>query len=175
MAYNAVRDKLTDFAVFYNGEQKLGMADITLPTIEYLSETLKGPGIGGEVEMPTMGQTSSMEVQINWRTINADLTELHAPKAHDLEFRGAIAHYDSSTGTIEQVPAVVKVRGIPKSMELGKLETSATMDASNTLECSYLRVAYDGVTKIEIDKFARVFSINGTDYMAAVREALGLS
>ena len=174
MAYNAVRDKLTDFAVFYGGDQLLGMADISLPSIEYKTETLSGPGIGGEVEMPTMGQTSSMEVQINWRTINADLTELHAPKAHDLEFRGAIAHYDSSTGTIEQVAAVIKVRGVPKSMELGKLETSATMDASNTLECTYIKVSYNGETKIEIDKMARVFAINGTDYMAAVRTALGL-
>lgn len=174
MAYNAVRDKLTDFAVFYNGEQKLGTADITLPSIEYMSETLKGPGIGGEVEMPTMGQTSSMELQINWRTINADLTELHAPRAHDLELRGAISHYDSSTGIIRQVPAVVKVRGMPKQLELGKLETSATMDASNTLEVIYIKVSYDGVTKIEIDKFARVFVINGTDYMAGVKAALGL-
>lgn len=175
MAYNAVRDKLTDFAVFKDGQQKLGTADVTLPSIEYLSETLKGPGIGGEVEMPTMGQTSSMEIQINWRTINADLTELHAPRAHDLEFRGAIAHYDSATGIVHQLPAVVKVRGIPKQLELGKLETSATMDASNTLEVIYIKVSYDGVTKVEIDKFARVFKVNGVDYMAEIKAALGLS
>lgn len=173
--YNAVRDKLTDFAVFKDGVQKLGTADITLPSIEYLTETLKGPGIGGEVEMPTMGQTSSMELQITWRTLNADVTEIHAPRAHDLEFRGAIAHYDSSTGEIRQIPAVVKVRGVPKKLELGKLETSATMDASNTLELVYIKQTYDGVTKLEIDKFARVFSVNGTDYLAEVRAALGLS
>lgn len=173
--YNAVRDKLTDFAVFKDGQQKLGTADITLPSVEYLAETLKGPGIGGEVSMPTMGQTSSMELTINWRTLNADVTDLHAPKAHDLEFRGAIAHYDSSTSEIHQIPVSIRVRGIPKKLELGKLETSATMDSSNTLELVYLKQTYDGVTKIEIDKFARIFKINGTDYLAEVRAALGLS
>lgn len=173
--YNAVRDKLTDFTIFKDGQQKLGTADITLPSIEYMTETLKGPGISGEVEMPTMGQTSSMEMNITWRTLNEDVTKLHAPKAHDLECRGAIAHYDSSTSEIHQIPVSIRVRGIPKKLELGKLETAATMDSSNTLELVYLKETYDGVTKIEIDKFARIFKINGTDYLAEVRAALGLS
>ena len=40
--------------------------------------------------------------------------------------------------------------------------------------CVYLKVAVGGKTRVEIDKFARVFRINGTDYMAEVRAALGL-
>ena len=96
MAYNVVRDKLTDYAVFKDGTLLLGTADIDLPNIEYLTDTIKGPGIAGEVDMPTMAMTSSMEVKINWRTVNEDLTDLMAPRAHDLEFRGSQAHYDSA-------------------------------------------------------------------------------
>ena len=172
MAYNVVRDKLTDYAVFKDGKLLLGTADIELPSIEYLTDTIKGPGIAGEVDMPTMGMTSSMEV--NWRTVNEDLTELMAPRAHDLECRGAQAHYDSATGRIRQVPVVVKVRVLPKSGELGKFETGATTGSSNTMECVYLKVSVDGKTRVEIDKFARVFRINGTDFMAEIRAALGL-
>ncbi|WP_295163428.1 phage major tail tube protein [Selenomonas sp. F0473] len=174
MAVNAVRDKLTDYAVFKDGRLLLGTADITLPSISYMSDTIKGPGIGGEVEMPTMSMTSSMDIEINWRTINDDLTELMAPVAHDLEFRGAESHFDSGTGQIRQIPAIVKVRVLPKTGELGKFETSSTTGSSNKMECIYIKVTYDGKTKIEIDKFARVFSINGTDYMADIRAALGL-
>ena len=174
MAYNVVRDKLTDYAVFKDGTLLLGTADIDLPNIEYLTDTIKGPGIAGEVDMPTMAMTNSMEVKINWRTINEDLTDLMAPRAHDLEFRGSQAHYDSATGRIQQVPAVVKVRALPKSGELGKFETGATTGSGNTMVCVYLKVSIGGKTRVEIDKFARVFRINGTDYMAEVRAALGL-
>lgn len=174
MAYNVVRDKLTDYAVFKDGKLLLGTADIELPSIEYLTDTIKGSGIAGEVNMPTMGMTSSMEVKINWRTINGDLTELMAPRAHDLEFRGAQAHYDSATGRIQQIPAVIKVRVLPKSGEIGKFETGATTGSSNKMECVYLKVDINGAVKIEIDKFARVFRINGADYMEDVRLALGL-
>jgi P2 family phage contractile tail tube protein len=174
MAYNVVRDKLTDYAVFKDGKIMLGTADIEMPSIEYLTDTIKGPGIAGEVDMPTMSMTNSMEVKINWRTINEDLTDLMAPRAHDLEFRGAQANYDSATGRIQQVPVIVKVRVLPKSGELGKFETGATTGSSNTMVCVYLKVTVGGVTRVEIDKFARVFRINGTDFMAEIRSALGL-
>lgn len=174
MPYNVVLDKLTDYAVFLNGRQKLGIADVTLPNIKFMSDTIKGAGISGEVDMPTMGMTCSMELTITWRVINSDLTELMAPRAHDLELRGAQAHYDSATGEIHQLPVVVKVRVIPKTLELGKFDTSATVGSSNAMECVYIKVTYDGETKIEIDKFARVFNVGGTDYYAEVKAALGL-
>ena len=85
---NTVRDKLINFEVFKGGNRKLGMADVTLPDINYKTATISGAGIGGEIEMPTPGQTESMETEISWRTINEDVTELLAMRSHDLEFRG---------------------------------------------------------------------------------------
>lgn len=174
MAFNVVPDKLTDYAVFSNGNEKLGTADVELPEIEYLSDTIKGPGIGGEVEMPTVGMTSSLEITINWRVINADLTELAAPQAHHLEFRGAIAHYDAAKGKIRQVPVVIEVEGLPKSMTTGTFEGSSSTKSKNVMECTYLKITIDGSRKVEINKFARVFYVNGTDYYDDVRKALGL-
>lgn len=174
MAFNVIPDKLTDYAVFDNGVEKLGTADIELPNIEYLSDTVKGPGIGGEVDTPTVAMTASMTTKINWRTINGDLTKLTAPELHNLEFRSAIAHYDDAVGKIRQVPVAVEVRGLPKASTLGTLDIGASTGSSNELETTYLKVTVDGVEKIEINKFARVFRVNGVDYYAGVRAALGL-
>jgi P2 family phage contractile tail tube protein len=174
MAFNVIPDKLTDYAVFDNGVEKLGTADIELPNIEYLSDTVKGPGIGGEVDTPTVAMTASMTTKINWRTINGDLTKLTAPELHSLEFRSAIAHYDDAVGKIRQVPVAVEVRGLPKTSTLGTLDIGASTGSSNELETTYLKVTVDGVEKIEINKFARVFRVNGVDYYADVRAALGL-
>ena len=43
---NIVRDKLINFEVFKEGNRKLGMGDITLPSLEYKTATLSGAGIG---------------------------------------------------------------------------------------------------------------------------------
>ena len=171
---NSVNTKLTNYAVYLNGSQLLGEADITLPDIEAASDGIKGPGIVGEVDMPTLRMPGSMPITINWRTINEDLLELVKPQAHDLEFRGALEVYDSSTGELNDVAVVVKVRALTKKSGLGKFESSATMDASTEMECVYLKVMYDNENRIEIDKFAYVFKIKGTDYMAGIRAALGL-
>lgn len=171
---NIQYDKLTAFAVWKGGERKIGVADVTLPDIEYMSESIKGAGIAGEVDMPTLGHTSSMTVSVNWRTINGDNIDLIAPKAHDLEFRGAQQNYEAGGGELVVQSVKINVRALPKKGGIGKLDTAAKTDSSNELECVYLKVTIDGVVKIEIDKFNYIHNIAGTDYLEKVRAALGL-
>ena len=45
---NTVRDKLINFEVFKGGNRKLGMADVTLPDINYKTATISGAGIGAD-------------------------------------------------------------------------------------------------------------------------------
>lgn len=82
---------------------------------------------------------------------------------------------DTQTGTLKSVPAKVMVRGLPKSTDLGKLEMGATTDTKNTIEVTYIKVTIDGTDVLELDKYNYICSIEGTDYMAAVRTALGLN
>ncbi len=174
MAINEVRDKLINFEVFAAGNRKLGMADVTLPEISYKTDALSGAGIGGEIDMPTLGQTDSMELQIAWRTVNEDITELLRQEAHDLELRGANQHYDAGTGKFRVQAVKVNVRGVPKSGNLGKFEPASKSDSTSTLELLYLKVTIDGEKLIEIDKLNYIHFVDGTDYLASVRDALGL-
>ncbi len=171
---NTVRDKLINFEVFMGGDRKLGMADVTLPKIKNKTSTLSGAGIGGEIEMPTTGQTESMELEINWRTINSDISVLSAMKAHDLELRGANEQYDAGTGEISTQAVKINVRGLPKETALGSLKPADHTDSKTTLELVYIKISIDGVKKVEIDKLNYIHYINGTDYMESVRKALGL-
>lgn len=171
---NIQRDKLINYEVFKEGERKLGTADVSLPDIEYKSDTMKGAGIAGEVEMPTMGQTGPMPVTINWRTLNEDVTDLLGFKAHSLDFRGAQQHYNAGTSEFTVQAVRVTVRAFPKKMAAGKFEGSNKTDSSNEMECVYLKIEIDGVKKIEIDKLNYVHYVNGVDYLEAVRTALGI-
>ena len=66
------------------------------------------------------------------------------------------------------------MRGVPKKTELGKLDVGATTGTANTIETAYLKVTIDGETVLELDKFNYICNIGGVDYMADVREALGM-
>lgn len=170
-----VPEKLINYRVYLNGDDMLGTSDVTLPTLEAMTETVKGAGIAGEIESPVMGHFSSMEIELNWRTLEKSNVLLASPTGVHLDLRGAQQVYDSGSGTFISRPVKVVVRGVPKSTELGKLEVGATTDTKNTIEVNYIKITVDQDTILEIDKYNYICNINGTDYLAAVREALGLA
>lgn len=171
---NIVRDKLINYEVFIDGDRKLGTADVTLPSIEYKTATLSGAGIGGEIEMPTPGHTGSIEIELNWRTLNVDNAVLLAMKAHDLEFRGANENYDAGTGEIITEAVKLNVRALPKKAEFGSFKPADHTDTKTTMEAIYLKQTIDGKRTIEIDKLNYIHYVNGVDYLESVRKALGL-
>ena len=92
-----IPDKLVGFNVFAEN-RLLGVADITLPSIEYMTETLSGAGIAGETETPALGQVSSMSVQISMRTQHTEARKLLELRGQQIDVRGSLQEQDSSTG-----------------------------------------------------------------------------
>ncbi|NPV30560.1 MAG: phage major tail tube protein [Firmicutes bacterium] len=172
---NQVPEKLINFRVYEDGVDLLGIADVELPSIEAMTETVKGAGIAGEVESPVLGHFGSMTCTINWRTIVRPIVHLVEPRAHNLDFRGALQVYNTATGEYRVQAVRVSVRALPKKTQLGKLDVGANADASNEFEVVYLNVTIDGRKLVEIDKYNYICFINGTDYLRRVRQALGLS
>ncbi len=170
-----VPEKLINFRVYMNGDDLVGISDVTLPKLEAITETVKGAGIAGEIDSPTIGHFGSMELELNWRTLLKTNVILAKPTGVDLDLRGAIQVNDSATGTLKSVPAKVVVRGLPKSTDLGKLEMGATTDTKNTIEVTYIKVTIDGSDVLEVDKYNYICTIDGTDYLSDVRTALGLN
>lgn len=170
-----VPEKLINFRVYMDGDDLVGISDVTLPKLEAITETVKGAGIAGEIDSPTMGHFGSMELELNWRTLLKTNVALAKPTGVDLDLRGAIQVNDSGTGTLKSVPAKVVVRGLPKSTDLGKLEMGSTTDTKNTIEVTYIKITIDGSEVLELDKYNYICNIDGTDYLSGVRDALGLT
>lgn len=57
-----VPEKLINFKVYKDKTDFIGLADVTLPTLESMTETVSGAGIAGEVDSPTLGHYGSMEL-----------------------------------------------------------------------------------------------------------------
>jgi P2 family phage contractile tail tube protein len=158
-----------------NSNQMLGIADVTLPDLEAMTETISGAGIAGELDMPVLGHFGSMTVTFNWRVLNVDSVTLAQQMAHQLDLRGSIENYDSSSGTIGSTPVKVTVLAIPKTMSLGNLNVGTTADTSNEMEIAYMRVFINNEERVELDKFNYIFRVNGVDYLDSVRRDLGLA
>lgn len=170
-----VPEKLINFRAYLNGDDLIGVTDITLPNLEPMTETVKGAGVAGEVDNPVLGHYGSMEVQLNWRTLYKKPAALSAPTGMTLDLRSANQIWDSSAGAFVVQSVKIVVQGVPKGIELGKLDVGTTSDTSTTLECTYVKVTVDGSDIIELDKYNYICKINGTDYLKNVRTAIGLA
>lgn len=168
-----IPDKLVGFNVF-KGTRLLGAADVTLPNIEYMSETLSGAGIAGETETPALGQISSMTVGITFRALSDEIAEFIEPAGTLLNFRGSLQTYNSASGRIEPYPCSLTVSVLPKTIELGKFEVDATTDTSIEQEVTYMKLYINNREICEIDKLNYICRINGKDYLEEVRAQIGM-
>lgn len=169
-----VPEKLINYRVYQDGADLLGVADVTLPNLEAMTETIKGAGLAGEVDSPVLGHYGSMELQLNWRVLYKPNALLAAPKGVMLDMRAANQVKDSESGAFVVQSTKVIARGVPKNTELGKFDVGTTSDTATTLEVDYLKVTVDGEDLIELDKYNYICKIGGVDYLSEVREALGL-
>ena len=126
-------------------------------------------GISGEIDSPTIGQFESMEQTINFNTLYSSAMDMLSPlKTVELTIRAAQQVYDKEGGYTFKGLRVVE-RGRVKNFKPGKVKKSETMDASITIELTYILIEVDGSVMLEVDKLNGVYKTNDTDMLAEVR------
>ena len=173
MAINEEIAQVANFAVYAEGNRQIGLASVELGELNLESQEIKGSGIAGTIDLPTMGHFENIEVKLTWRSLYENPVKLLAQRAVMLSLRGAIERYDAATGELKILPVRIDVRSIPKGLNLGKFEPSELMESESTFHADYLKITIDGVVRLELDKFNFVANVDGTDYLTAVRSALG--
>ena len=170
---NQVPERLINFNVYNNADRLLGVATVEMPDIEYMTETVSGAGIAGELESSTLGHFAAMSTTVTFRTVTADALALAAPDAHLLTFRGSQQIYDAGAGTYSSQALRVTMKCTPKRVGLGSLEVGSTTDTEVEFSVSYIKVLLGGAELIEIDVLNNKFVINGVDRNASIRSDLG--
>lgn len=164
-----------NFEVYESGTNRLlGMANVELPTIEYETVDTKGNGLGGTRAFPIRGNTGSMELKLVWRQVNTDYAPLFRHESINLSLYGATSGYEGGSGEIKVIQHRIETRVTPKSDALGKFEPSATMDNEITFEALVFYYYINGVEQLGIDWANMIHRVNGEDYSAPTRQALGL-
>ena len=167
---NYIPEKINDANIYLAGDKMIGTtAELELPEVKMKTSTVEGMGISGEIDSPTIGQFESMEQTINFNTLYSSAMDMLSPlKTVDLTIRAAQQVYDKEGGYTFKGLRVVE-RGRVKNFKPGKVKKSETMDASITIELTYILIEVDGSVMLEIDKLNGVYKTNDTDMLAEVR------
>lgn len=147
-------------------------ASITLPEIALLTETIKGIGINGEIDMPTFGQVGAMEVEISNNNLSRETVRTFRQQTQHLEHRWAAQSLDTATGETKVVGKKAIMKLLPKSLNLGSIESNKAEEAPSKFECIYLKYVEGNNVLLEIDKLNDRFIVDGTDYSEAIRKVL---
>lgn len=168
-----IDELVVNFAVYEDAIEYLGMAEATLPDIEYLTEEISGAGIGGNVEEIIIGHLAAMTTTLNFRTVCASAVRLLEPRVHKIDLRVAQQQMNNRTSETEvtSVKHIMKVK--PKKTALGKVAAASTADVSGEYATSYYAMYMAGKKVTEVDPLNFICMINGKDYLADVRKALG--
>ena len=168
---NYVPEKINDVNCYLDGEKMIGVAaSVTLPEINMKTSTIAGMGINGEIDSPTIGQFESMEQEIQFNTLYSSAMSMFSPlKTVNLTFRAAQQVYDKTGGYAFKGLRVVEM-GRVKKFNPGKIEKAESMEATVTIELTYLLIENDGEKLLEVDKLNGVYIANGIDMLAEVRQ-----
>lgn len=159
--------------VYEDSINLLGVAKVQLPSITYPCVSISGAGMMGNMEVPLYGMIDNMTTTINWLSPHGDSVKLMSPKTHQLDMRVAEEYWDVENAAegIWADKYVMIVR--PKTTSPGSIAPMAAADTSGEYVVYYYAAYKDGKQLWEIDKRNMRCVIDGVDYMAQVRKALG--
>ena len=171
----SIPEKLINFKCYDDGDDIVGTSDVVLPGLNYMTESITGAGIAGDIDSPVLGHFQSLTTTINWRTLVDENITFIAPKTYHFDFRGSVQIYDEDSGDTSTKALKVVMRARPKGLTLGNLDVGNKMGTSGEFELVYLKISVDGKEYVEIDKLSFICRIDGVDYLEKVRQDLGLS
>lgn len=172
-----VKNKVINYTVRARIEEAMRLiantTEVQLPDIEMGKDTIKGAGILGEIDWPSIFSPGSMAFSFKSR-VETELSDyLIAPVLQEFEIRWTVDVLDTNNVKISIDSHKVVIKGLSKKLSTGKLENGSAQDTENEFEVLYYKKTINGVQTLEIDKLNYVFKVGGVDYGAEIREFLG--
>ena len=168
-----IDETVIGFAVYENATEHVGIAEVTLPEISSITEEISGAGMGGKVESVILGAIEAMTTTLNFRTVTRNAVKLHEPRQHNIDLRAAQQQKDTTKGVTEVVRVKHLLTLTPKKLNPGKVATASAAEVSGEYATTYFATYIDGKKMLEIDPLNYIYFVNGKDWLADVRKALG--
>ena len=163
---------IVNYAIYEDSREFLGTVDATLPNLNWLTTTISGAGIAGNVDA-VMPHLDAMNLSLSFRTATKESYSLAEHRRHNIELRASRQDEDPVSGELLQTPVKHVMVVIPKTMTAGRLAPASASDASGEYAVRYWACYIDGEQVLELDPLNYILKVNGVDYGAPVRRALG--
>jgi phage tail tube protein FII len=174
-----IPNHVANYSIFLKGRRLIGLADVTLPHLENLTDPLKGSGIFGEIDMPIQAHFKPYSVVLKWLTIVDDAVFATIQDGAQLDAWAAIQEHDSSTNKIVHLGWRFIMGTAPKGFNLGKLEVGTKGEGESEYELISLRALRNDVIMFELDKENAVCrwwnGITLVDTALPIRQLIGLT
>ncbi len=161
------------FNVYNGGNKLMGITgEISLAELNAKTATVSGAGILGEYNTAVIGMFENIQQEIPFRMINQEFFDLmNASKQAEIVMRASIQNVNKSSGGALSTQGMrVVFRGRPTNFKMGQLKQADLMNASVTLELTYVLLEMGGEKKLELDKLNEIYIVNGKDLLAEVRK-----
>lgn len=162
-----------NYKVYVNGGlELLGLADVTLPSFESVSETITGSGIMGEVEVPVTGHFGAMTLTMNFRALYGDPLDFRAAHEYHFDLRAAMELEDPTSFERSVGAERWSITGQVKIINPG---TRAAQSLNNAvIEVALRRAEHymDGKKVMEFDILNDIYEVNGEDVYRDIRAAI---
>lgn len=161
------------FELYEDGNNYMGLTQATLPNLAFIVTQINGAGMNGNIDVPVAGMLEAMELSLNFRSPTDAAKSLAAPKSHHLDLRVAAQYWDNVGAEygIEADKYVMVTR--PKAMNPGNIQPATPADTANTFSVVYYAGYKDGQKIWEVDPTNYICVVDGVDYFAPIRKALG--
>nr|DAG59528.1 MAG TPA: tail tube protein [Caudoviricetes sp.] len=165
-------DKINNFNV-YDGKYKLvGVSsEITLPSFDPQTDTLNVAGMAGEIESEVIGSFGSMKMEVPFVNLSADFFAF-AASTEPIVIRGAMELLNTQTQSKELTAITITVKGRTMNINPGTLKKGGKGEPKITKEITYIKLAINNETVLELDKLNSIYSIGGVDQFAKVRSMI---
>ena len=172
MAGYKIPTLLNNFNTYASGHKYVGVSsETTLPNFEYLTETLEGAGIAGDIEEAVVGCFGSLESETSFQNIGEEYFHFLA-NTDIVTYRGSMQVLDTATQRNDFQGIVVVTKGKVKSFELGTLKRGGKGEPKIVRELTYVKISIGGKVVLELDKFNMIWKLNGVDCLQKVRSQI---
>lgn len=162
-----------NFEVYENAKMFCGVAQVTLPNVQFITQSINGAGIAGNIDAVIPGMMEAMSVGINFNSYTENAINLTKPTMHSVDLRIAESVADNISGNKAVIADKYVMEIMPKSTNLGNVAPATKGDVSGDYAVHILKGYRGGKQVLDIEPYNYKCVVNGVDYLASVRKALG--
>ena len=167
---------VVNYMVYTEDEKEfLGTAQVTLPSLNFMTQEVRGSGIMGAITVPIISELQSMQIQLQMMALSDQAYKIAEHKVQTLILYEVQENMNGATYAMDVSSVKHTMKIMTTQMDGGTLQPQSVSNPNINASVLYWKVERDGTKIMELDPINYICFINGTDYATKIRTAMGKS